>query len=810
MIRVLLISEEERLANILSPVFDQADVKFETASSWTEGQELLFRDRYDLVAIDYEAVKLEDLDTFVTLDNIFLKEQSIGVLMARSKSERVKQLEEQFAAFHDVVDMSEGKPVFLRKMTLALGQARRTAKSRLSSSTLETDALAQIELDLPVPTDGELRDHQLARLAYTLRIRKESGRFVVANGPKTLTFGFSQGQVVDGEGFEPATSFPEIFAWTTGTFRFDPDEKVEGEGLETVDLILRGVQKYMHQRDLTEALLDSMEVVPIRTNLWEERSERFSNYGALHALVRLCDGRTTLEKVLAGLGSIVNEGFRAAYFALQTDLLIGQPDKIATAAVVLYSREVRQRRQKIADTERQETKAFKATESESGRAEVAAELRARVAEFEKATAHEIFGVWEGCGRKVVQDTFYRLVKEHHPDVYGGNISDEMKKLAQEIFIAVKNSYQELLRKEKEQTVPPPESFKRETQKVEREHARQRSRSLAGASTTGLGENSEAFTRANSPKTSPKGRPLHETPRLEKTSSATPVPENLRTTSGAGRTTSAAGRTTSEPGRTASSAGRRRTSSIPGGEPEEPIDVQEKLKKLSAFKKRRARRRLTSPRARTLSETSEPVQELLDRISEPSQVSEVSDGESSVPIDSSASDAEEQKAEKERKKKLDRLIKKTSQVDDPNAPNPARDAFNRGYKHYKADELEDALKQFALALRFRDDGLYKTFYAYTEYQLDESKAADAIQMLEEVIESKHRQAAPDAHLFLGHILKAGGNHPRAIRHYEEALRLNPKSREAEREVRLAKMRKKSKTGASGDEESDSILKKIFKK
>lgn len=806
MIRVLLITEEQRLATILSPVFDQGDVKLETASSWPDGREALFRERYDLIAIDYEAVKLEDLETFVTLDNVFLKEGTVGVLMARSKSQRVRQLEEQFSAFHEIVDMSEGKPVFLRRLTLALTAARKASKSRLTSSTLETDAIAQIEIDLPIPDDGELSEHELARIAYALRIRKESGRLHFANGPRTLTFGVSQGQIVDGGEFEDAAEFATMFAWTSGRFRFEPDESVTGEGVETVDLILRGVQKFMHQRDLTEALFDAMKTVPIRTNLWEERSERFGGYGALNAVIRMCDGSSSLEQALASLGSIVNEGFRAAYFALQTDLLVAQPESGSTAAVVLYSREVRQRRQKIADTERQSTKAFKAAESDSSRAEVEEELRVRAAEFASATPYEVMGVWEGCGAKVVQDQFFTLVKEHHPDVYGGNIAPEMKKYAQEIFIIVKNSYQALLKKEKDQTVPPPASYKskQKAKKEEQRETKTRSRSLAGASTTNLGESSEAFTRANSPQTSNNRRPLHETPRLQKT--ATPAPDESRTTTGPGRTSSESGseRKKSEPGRT-------RTGSLGGADSEEPIDVKERLKKLSAYKNRR--RRLTSPRARTLSETSEPVQELLDQISQASHGSHGSDGsEGSVPIDSSASDAEEQKAERERQKKLEKLIKKSaSSSNDPNAPNPARDAFNKGFKHYKAEELEQALAQFGLARRFQDEGLYKTFYAYTMFRLDETTGPEAIKMLEDVIESKHRQASADAHLFLGQILKAGGNLQRAQKHFHDALRLNPKSREAEREVRLAKMRG-SKPGGAGkeDSEGDSFLKKIFKK
>lgn len=796
MIRVLLITQEKRLADILAPVFDRDGVSLQTTTTWKDAQEALFQEHFDLVAMDYEAVKLEDLDTFITLDNILVKEQSVAVLMARSKSERVKQLESQLSAITDVVDMSQGKSVFLRSMTLAMKRARESSKSRLSSSTLETDEIVQVELDLPVHKSGSLQDRSLARLVYALRIRKESGRLTLTQGPNEMTFGFYQGAVVDGGDFAPAAELAGAFAWRNATFEYVADSSVEGDSVETVDLILRGVQKYVHQRDLTESLIDSMQSVPIPTNLWEERKDRFSHFGALHALVRACTGKESLEKVLASLGSVVNEGFRAAYFALETDLLIMQPDERGTAAVVLYSREVRQQRQKIADTERKSTKAFRAAESDRGRAEVEDELRVLNATFTESTAYEVFGVWEGCGRSVVQETFYTMVKEHHPDVYGGNISDEMKSLAQEIFITVKDSYQELLKKEKEQTVPPPESYRKKVEKKAERVGRQRSKSLSGADSSGLATDSEALTTSTSQRTLTGNRPLHETPRMKRDSSQpkpTPTPDDdLRTTSGSAQTVDRNEAT-------------RRTSSVPGADEEqEDIDVKERLKRLSAYKRRR--RRLSSPKSRTLSENSEPVQELLDKISETSQAKQDASSDST---NSDAAETEEEKEANERQKKLDRLIRKASQVEGPNGPNPGREAFNRGYKHYKADELEEALKQFTLARRFASDGLYDTFYAYTKFQLDEAAAPEAIKILEEVIESKHRQAAADAHLFLANILKAAGQNRRALEHYEWALRLNPKSRVAEREVRLAKMR-----GGQGhkpaEDDSDSFLKKMFKK
>ena len=58
--------------------------------------------------------------------------------------------------------------------------------------------------------------------------------------------------------------------------------------------------------------------------------------------------------------------------------------------------------------------------------------------------------------------------------------------------------------------------------------------------------------------------------------------------------------------------------------------------------------------------------------------------------------------------------------------------------------------------------------------------------------------------MGHILKAQGDEERAKRHYERALRLNPKCHDAERELRLAKMRTTRKPSDTG------LFKNLFKK
>ena len=68
------------------------------------------------------------------------------------------------------------------------------------------------------------------------------------------------------------------------------------------------------------------------------------------------------------------------------------------------------------------------------------ELQRRFESLQDKSHYEIFDVWEGCGREVVQERYYTLVKQNHPDRYGGNVSDKVKKLSQEIFLLIQNAF----------------------------------------------------------------------------------------------------------------------------------------------------------------------------------------------------------------------------------------------------------------------------------------------------------------------------------------------------------------------------------
>lgn len=164
-------------------------------------------------------------------------------------------------------------------------------------------------------------------------------------------------------------------------------------------------------------------------------------------------------------------------------------------------------------------------------------------------------------------------------------------------------------------------------------------------------------------------------------------------------------------------------------------------------------------------------------------------------------------EEQRQAKLDHLLRRAQKVGHPDAPNPAKEFFNKGYHAFREDRKADAHQAFSKAFELDpEDGSYMTFYAYTTFLMEPDKKELAEELLRKALQTGNRQAAPDACLFLGHVLKARGEVDEAVKFYKRAHLLNPASREAERELRLAEKR----GGGSQKSDPGSLFKSLFKK
>lgn len=431
--------------------------------------------------------------------------------------------------------------------------------------------------------------------------------------------------------------------------------------------------------------------------------------------------------------------------------------------------------------------------------EVARHLRRLHQELKAQSPYQIFDLWEGCGRELVQQTFYKLVKAHHPDSYGGNLSDEIKRLAQENFLMVKDAYAKLRMAEGEQTVAQRPSSEQDL-RISSSHLPGLDRELSGPISMPPRSGAEPTTSTTrTPTRQPMTTaPMHALNQERPTTSPVqapiqaPVQVAARTIEPSARPTMTTAPIISRP----------------------ESDGEELDERAQALERLRASTRRPLHAYGIDSPMSDAIEALAER----------SNPRISAPTPQ-ASPAQDRKALLEQianKRPTPPPVQNPQQPSRSHMATPspvragsippadeAKEAFNEGYQEYKLKRLNKALPLFKKALELDpENGLYMTFYGQTLFKEHPEQRDKAEKLLRDAVITKHRQALPDAHLFLGLLLKTKpGGGDEAIRHFRNALYLNPASHEAEREIRLWERRQEE---AANPTDAAGLLKKLFKK
>lgn len=743
--KLFLITDDAALEGAVEACAHDLEANVDRTDNWAAARERLVKERYDAVCIDYDAMKIEGLDAFILLDNILEKEKTPGVLVLRRVSERAREFIDSLDSFRESIELGDRKPTADR-LASRLERMLREAPAAPGSETSEADdAPVEVQVRLPSLTEGSLGQVELGRLLYALAQARLSGVLHLRTDAIERRYAIIEGAPVRAAGrrYSDLETLASAFAWQEGDYRFEERSGGAAETVDPLSFIYQSLDRHLPQRRVMQAMMHHMQSYPTVSNLWAQRRGDLEQFGVVARFIEACDGQTTLERALADLGSDATAGFKASLFSRQTDLVLMRGEPTPGGVQIRYEAKFSRARREQIEADKKASKAYRA--AGTGRLDLEEELREYLADIEQATPYEIFDVWEGCGRQVIQEKFYAMVKSHHPDVYGGNVSGDVKRLAQEIFIAIKDAYTELLKVEDEQVRPDPR------------------REDGG----GLEASSEALTDTTI------------------TEEVTLDDEPAGSDSGSGRRTTDAERSThdqfgadkirSSPGQTSSS----------GAEADQEDDRD--AARRSRVERLKAKRRSTPIGLGR--QPSSPIVEGKSRKSDPRRGTE------------------------ERRAKIDK-IRRNSTVSSPTKGDgdpkaeQAKTAFNQGYKAFREAENEkEALEYFSRAYNLEPgNGKYMTFYGYLLFLNEPERRDEAEKVLRKAIEIGDRQSLPDAHVFLGHILKVKEMHDRALTHFKKALELNPKSREAQREIRLHHMRKNEKSKSGGE----SFFKNLFKK
>jgi tetratricopeptide (TPR) repeat protein len=602
-------------------------------------------------------------------------------------------------------------------------------------------------------TSGSFDDVSFLRVLHTLAVEEATGVLTVSTGEMSRRIPVDAGALVRTEdsAFARLKSIPPIVAWEDGTWSFQQAETPAGETIGLWDHLLPALYQHLSQQEAMQRVMPQLSQYAVATREGQEVAESRGDE-ALAAFLNQADGERTLEQILSSLGGSNPRAFQAAYVGLEIDAALTTDEPTSPPVVASYrhvdvdpepetqdSSEPAEDR----DTDPLEAPTIGRADSTFDRSvpETEQELRETVDAFQRATPYEIFDLWEGCGHEAVRRRFYKLVKQHHPDSYGGNISSQAKSLAQKVFIEIKKAKTLLDEEEDAQTVPPPE---------ERDSPQ---RQTGGDGQEASRETDEAVRVEPSPDADDEARP--------------------------------------------------------GGRPDDDA-YQERRQRID-----RLRQKTQTATPAPSSRGNSTIEDLKNRSS---MGGNASSGASGLGLsESSAGDTES----------IDHASGENP-LDAPESDDEAKEYFNEGYRAFKQNNERKALHYFQRVHDYDpDSGRYKTFYAYLLFLNEPDRRDEARQMLESAIRLEDRQTLPDAHLFLGRILRVKGLPKRAKKHFQRALDLNPASVEAKRELRLFEMRGEggsksqmgdtSSMGAASDEDDPSFrddptgyLKKLLNK
>jgi len=756
--RVLVISPDERLSDGLEAATDLSNVAFQRAADWDEAQSQLVEQPAQAVCIDYETVEFDGHNSFVQLQNILQKEGAGAILLLRREASEAGQFVDTLGALVGPVNLSTDPVDQFEDMLRGLLEDQQDpAESRPS----RPNATPTVEVVLPEIDRGDLAEHSIARVVHTIRQREWSGRLTLSTDQMEWTLECRDGKFVcrDADAGSALGHLKAAFAWDDGHYRFQRDDSIEGETVEPYPILLKGVQNHLDQRAAMGELTPVMDRYVARTSFFEECGSQLAGQDDFEAFVEQADGTTTLEAALSAIASRVLTGFQAGFLAIECDLVALTEEPTGGSVDVEFSGPEISAREQASGGREGVSPASSATSShdEPETEEREAELRRTYDRIADASPYEVFDLWEGCGEPTVRDRYFELVKRHHPDSYGGNISERGKKLAEKIFIRIKQSYSDLLAREDEQEVSRDEAVESDT---------------TGETTLDDSLSSPSVTAMGGGEEDPQQAAARADDADESSLEMGPTTEEMA----------------------APAASKR-----PSTQQVEPEEDEARMRYGQPDDDSEATNR---ERDETVERRTEKLEEIRNRLEDKADRSN-----KTTPVGPGARNRDEKISSLNKHSQDEGNSSESSNdIEAPESEEEAQEYFNLGYRAYKNEDEAEAHRFFEFAYEYDgSNALWKTFYAYTLFLRDSRRRDDARDLLREVIESDDRQAKPDAHLFLGRILKNREEHDKAKRHFQRATDLDPNSVEAERELRVYEMREDD-SGSDGD--SDNFLSNLF--
>jgi hypothetical protein len=330
--------------------------------------------------------------------------------------------------------------VLLRKMFPGGGLSTQAIPEPPSSRSVEVDAGRRIVVrNLAGLTGGRLQDVWLPRVLYSLFVQSFTGVLSLKGLHRSMKIHFSDGVAGGVQDRNDREHLLAAFAWTHGRFdvqrrSVSPDEFSSFGSM--LDLIYDGCMEFVSTNEAAERLSAFEHSFPACTEFVSQRVEFLEARDVLKGFCLSCDGSRSWSRVISATWPEVRRVLKSAIFALETDLVV-MLDSVGEGTV-----EVRYETGTVGRGVGAVVPSAVMTAADG--AKLLTLLRTRLEYFDRIDAYSLFGLKPQCGVEAVRRQFYRMVKQHHPDTYGGNLPGEIQVMAEVVFMHIKDANVELL------------------------------------------------------------------------------------------------------------------------------------------------------------------------------------------------------------------------------------------------------------------------------------------------------------------------------------------------------------------------------
>jgi len=309
----------------------------------------------------------------------------------------------------------------------------------------------RITTELPSLRGGETRQDRVTRGIYALYMHGRSGVLRLGGGRQSIEVLVRDGQL----GRRVRTVSPTreqvrtYLARRNIEYTFEPSvvPSVDFERFDSALVILFEAIEAMSVNDIALELKSLTHRYPTYTDLVSQRQAELSGQDGFLGFCQLCKGELTWEQLVRKLGANAQKALRWAFYAMETDLVLFVDGPSEPPLTVRYTGLDAESDVAQSESIRQSVLVSPGSSSHASQRalqeEIIEKLEQKLRKLRASDPHDAYGLRPGCGPDAVKERFYAIVKENHPDVYGGNVEGRLKRLAEDVFIEYRQILQRL-------------------------------------------------------------------------------------------------------------------------------------------------------------------------------------------------------------------------------------------------------------------------------------------------------------------------------------------------------------------------------